>query len=83
MGGFFIGGNMEISIYNDFLSKSEIEFLTGRKNKSLIIKQLNIMGIPFKENANGYPVVRRDYDSHSKRTNNQKTSEWAPAVLRT
>lgn len=81
MGGFFIGGNMEISIYNDFLSKSEIEFLTGRKNKSLIIKQLNIMGIPFKENANGYPVVRRDYDSHSKRT--KKTSEWAPAVLRT
>lgn len=44
---------MDINIYEDFLSKAEIEFLTGRKQKSLVIEQLNAMGIPFKRNANG------------------------------
>ena len=76
---------MEINIYEDFLSKPEIEFLTGRKNKLLIIKQLNAMGIPFKENAHGYPIVRRDYE----KTKSQKIKlpespaeeSWVPAVL--
>ena len=76
---------MEINIYEDFLSKPEIEFLTGRKHKSLIIEQLNAMGIPFKQNANGYPVVRRDYDKVKSRTTTQtelyEDNAWRPSVL--
>lgn len=76
---------MEINIYQDFLSKSEIEFLTGRKNKSLIIEQLNAMGIPFKKNANGYPIVRRDYHQNKyKRISVAESTidePWNPAVL--
>ncbi|OOF37961.1 hypothetical protein BKK49_10735 [Rodentibacter rarus] len=75
-----------MNIYEDFLSKPEIEFLTGRKNKSLIIEQLNTMGIPFKENANGYPIVRRDYDKSKSRSTTQEVQSheeipWKPAVL--
>ncbi|WP_018356015.1 DUF4224 domain-containing protein [Rodentibacter pneumotropicus] len=78
---------MKINIYEDFLSKPEIEFLTGRKNKSLIIEQLNAMGIPFKENAHGYPIVRRDYDKAKSRSITHAESQrheeipWRPAVL--
>lgn len=76
---------MEINVYQDYLSKEEIEFLTGRKQKSMIVEQLNIMGIPFKLNANGYPVVRRNYDELPKHRANQvknsKTQDWRPAVL--
>lgn len=78
---------MEINIYTDFLSKEEIEYLTGRKQKFSIIEQLNAMGIPFKKNANGYPIVRRDYDAprsrrivHTEPTENDDQG-WQPAVL--
>ena len=85
-GRFFIGVNMNINIYEDFLSKAEIEFLTGRKQKSLVIEQLNAMGIPFKRNANGYPIVRRDYDTVKSRTaktefKNNENNAWRPSVL--
>lgn len=82
----FIGVNMDINIYEDFLSKAEIEFLTGRKQKSLVIEQLNAMGIPFMQNANGYPIVRRDYDTVKSRTaktefKNNENNAWRPSVL--
>ncbi|AKD37390.1 Uncharacterised protein [Pasteurella multocida] len=79
---------MEINIYNDFLSVQEIEFLTGRKQKSLIIEQLNIMGIPFKQNANGYPIVRRDYNETKSKKQRVASiscnheSDWYPNVLK-
>ena len=66
---------MDINIYEDFLSKAEIEFLTGRKQKSLVIEQLNAMGIPFKRNANGYPVVRKT------ESQNYENNAWRPSVL--
>ncbi|HHF5620790.1 TPA: DUF4224 domain-containing protein [Haemophilus influenzae] len=77
---------MDINIYEDFLSKAEIEFLTGRKQKSLVIEQLNAMGIPFMQNANGYPIVRRDYDTVKSRTaktefKNNENNAWRPSVL--
>lgn len=50
-----------MNIYNDFLSREEIEFITQCKQKSRIVEQLNKMGIPHVTNAHGYPVVRRDY----------------------
>lgn len=52
---------MEINIYQDFLSPEEIYHITGRKRLSGIIEQLNAMGIPFKQNAHGKPIIRRDY----------------------
>lgn len=75
---------MEINVYTDFLSVEEIQFLTGRKHKSMIIKQLNQMGIPFKQNANGYPIVRRDYDQTKTRKSQAQTAttdSWRSAVL--
>ncbi len=79
---------MEHSIYNDFFSSEELAFITGRKQKKRIIAQLNAMGIPFITNANGFPIVRRDYNSTPK--NKTKTTaniptqkqEWIPNVLR-
>lgn len=50
-----------MNIYTDFLSREELLFLTGRKQQSKMIEQLNEMGIPFVTNAHGTPIVRRDY----------------------
>lgn len=42
-----------------FLTKEEVETLTGRKFKSLQVEQLRKMVLPFWVNANGVPVVPR------------------------
>ncbi|EEY11107.1 TPA: DUF4224 domain-containing protein [Mannheimia haemolytica] len=72
-----------MNIYTDFLSREEIEFITQCKQKNPIKRQLNSMGIPFKENANGFPVVRRDYAQAKQRkpiaTND---SDWTPNALK-
>ena len=44
------------------------------------------MGIPFMQNANGYPIVRRDYDTVKSRTaktefKNNENNAWRPSVL--
>ena len=44
---------------NLFLSPEELELLTGRKRKSRQIELLRSMGIPFRVNAIGHPVVTR------------------------
>lgn len=81
---FFIGGK-KMNIYNDFLSREEIEFITQCKQKSRIVEQLNKMGIPYVTNAHGYPVVRRDYaqPKHKKITQPSNEDNWMPNVLRT
>lgn len=74
---------MEINVYDEFLSRPEIEFLTGCKQKSRIIKQLNAQGNKFTLNAAGYPVVRRDY-ANTKTKSNKAGAEketWSPKVL--
>ncbi|WP_420924766.1 DUF4224 domain-containing protein [Actinobacillus pleuropneumoniae] len=58
-----------MNIYQDFLALEELQFLTGRKQKKMIIEQLNKMGIPFVKNGNGFPIVRRDYASRTKNKN--------------
>lgn len=68
-----------MNIYQDFLSREEIEFITQCKRKSKIVEQLNKMGIPFRENANGYPVVRRDYAQT--KTRKTKTTEPANDII--
>ena len=74
---------MEINVYDEFLSRPEIEFLTGCKQESPIIKPLNAQGIKFTLNAAGYPVVRRDY-ANTKTKSNKAGAEketWSPKVL--
>ena len=59
----------QMDIYTDFLSREELLFLTGRKQQAKMIEQLNEMGIPFKINAHGMPIVRRDYAAPRPRKN--------------
>ena len=41
------------------------------------------MGIDFTENANGFPIVRRDYaQSRPRKTKSAVEEEWIPNVLR-
>ncbi|MEE3683375.1 DUF4224 domain-containing protein [Actinobacillus pleuropneumoniae] len=74
-----------MNIYQDFLALEELQFLTGRKQKKMIIEQLNKMGIPFMKNGNGFPIVRRDYASRTKTKKQESANEhdWIPNVLRT
>lgn len=62
-----------------FLTREELHYLTGRKTKSKMIETLNRNGIPFVINANGYPVVRRDYNQQSKRKS-ATPQGWQPNV---
>lgn len=51
-----------MSASNDmFLTDQQLEVLTGRKYKSAQCKQLKIMGIPFRANAAGKPIVCRSH----------------------
>ncbi|WP_455647771.1 DUF4224 domain-containing protein [Lonepinella koalarum] len=73
---------MEINLYADFLSPEEIHTLTGTKQAKRQIKWLNEVGIPFKENIKGKPIVRRDYTTQGmKRPLSQATPKpkvkWA------
>lgn len=63
-----------------FLDEDEIATLTGRKIKSKQIQQLRIMGIVFRINATGHPVVTRSTIEGGKEQPQQK--KWTPNVLR-
>ena len=58
-----------MNLYTDFLSRDELLFLTGRHQQAKMSEQLNEMGIPFKINAHGTPIVRRDYAAPRPRKN--------------
>jgi hypothetical protein len=66
---------------NTFLDAGEVERLTARKNKSKQIQQLRIMGVVFRVNATGHPVVTRSAIEGGKEPPQQK--KWTPNVLRT
>lgn len=66
-----------------FLEESEIAVLTGRKMKSLQIKALRVMGVPFRVNATGHPVVCRSHVEGSRQEPQAIKQAWAPRVLRT
>lgn len=74
-----------MNIYTDFFSIEELQFITGRKQKERIKLQLNAMGIPFTQNAHGFPVVRRDYAQGKIAKKSQPANEtvWQSNVLRT
>jgi len=42
-----------------FLSDTDLEKLTGRKQKSRQVAELRRLGVPFYVNASGHPVVAR------------------------
>ena len=70
-------------IHADFLALEELQYLTGRKQKNAIKLWLGNMGIDFTENANGFPIVRRDYaQSRPRKTKSAVEEEWIPNVLR-
>lgn len=72
-----------MNIHADFLALEELQFLTGRKQKKAIKLWLGNMGIDFRENANGFPIVRRDYaQSRPRKTKSTVEEEWIPNVLR-
>jgi hypothetical protein len=66
-----------------FLVKSEIEALTGRKQKGAQCDQLRRMGVPFWVNASGNPVVARSaIEGRTQPAQNDLVQTWTPPVLR-
>ena len=65
-----------------FLSDEELVKLTGRKQKALQIAALRRMGVAFRVNDAGRPVVTRAAVEGGKSGQATKPkAEWMPAVL--
>lgn len=65
-----------------FLNEDQLRELTGRKMRRLQIETLRVMGIPFRVNAAGRPVVCRSaVEGTGPSYNPEPKSEWQPAVL--
>lgn len=64
-----------------FLDDDELQKLTGRCFKSLQIRQLKRMLIPFHVNALGQPVVTRAAVTGYQTAQAQPTKSWAPRVV--
>ena len=65
-----------------FLNEEEIHILTGRKMKSLQIAALRQMGVAFRVNATGHPVVTKAAVEGRKEDKPPRPS-WTPRALRT
>ncbi|WP_258194550.1 DUF4224 domain-containing protein [Janthinobacterium sp. PAMC25594] len=65
-----------------FLTADDVAILTGRKLKSLQVKALRTMGIPFFINAIGRPVVARTAVDGKTAAAPQEKSAWVPPGLR-
>lgn len=65
-----------------FLTDSEIVQLTARKVKRCQIDALRQMGIPFRVNASGRPVVCRSAVEGGRSAYTVETTSWQPAVLK-
>lgn len=66
-----------------FLTPDELAAYTGRKMKSLQIKALREMGVPFRINATGHAMVTRSAVEGAKETAEPIKQTWVPRVLRT
>lgn len=67
-----------------FLSANDVAELTGRKFKSLQIKALRQMGLPFYVNAAGHPVVAQSViDARISVVTEPVKATWVPRVLKT
>ena len=65
-----------------FLDDDELQKLTGRCFKSLQIKQLKRMLIPFHVNALGHPVVTRAaLPGYQNTTQAKPEKKWSPRIV--
>lgn len=66
-----------------FLNDAQLQELTGRKVRRCQIESLRSMGIPFRVNAAGRPVVCRSAveGGKSAHTSHANDSGWTPRVL--
>lgn len=77
--GLFYG---DFLMSNLFLHEDELKVLTGRKHKSRQIEQLRSMGIPFRVNATGHPVVTRGVvEGRKEEQPKPETARWSPRVV--
>lgn len=61
-----------------FLDDDELVRLTGYKQKKKQISQLRAMGIPFRVNAGGLPIVTRSAVEGGKQKE-KSTTTWEPS----
>ncbi|QDD65530.1 DUF4224 domain-containing protein [Herbaspirillum seropedicae] len=64
-----------------FLDEKELIVLTGRKMKSKQIAALRDMGVPFRVNATGHPVVTRS-SIEGRKQEQEPRPKWIPRVLK-
>lgn len=65
-----------------FLSDDELAQLTGRKIRRLQIEALRLMGVPFRVNLAGRPVVCRSaIEGREPAYTAEPIPSWQPAVL--
>ena len=65
-----------------FLSDDELAQLTGRKIRRLQIEALRLMGVPFRINLAGRPVVCRSaLEGRPADYTAEPVTAWQPAVL--
>lgn len=64
-----------------FLDEKELIVLTGRKMKSKQIAALRDMGVPFRVNASGHPVVTKAA-IEGRREEPLPRPKWIPRVLK-
>lgn len=76
---FFIGGDkMESAFY----TQDEIRILTGVKvKKKTMCKVLRSQKIPFSVDINGFPVVKRDFLTTTKKTEEKLKPKWQSNAL--
>ncbi|SCK29292.1 DUF4224 domain-containing protein [Vogesella sp. LIG4] len=63
-----------------FLTADEVATLTGRKLKSKQVEALRMMGVPFRVNACGRPVVTRSAVEGSAKKEVAAKPKWQPAI---
>ncbi len=63
-----------------FLTEEELVKLTGRRMKSHQINALRTMGVPFRVNASGHPVVTRS-SIEGRKEEPVPRPKWTPRVL--
>lgn len=65
-----------------FLTPEEITELTGRKHKSKQVEELRKMGVAFRINAVGRPVVTRVAVEGRAQKADEAAPKWQPAVMK-
>lgn len=64
-----------------FLTPDEIKELSGFTFKDLQVTQLRTMGIPFRINGRGRPIVARSVIDGTNTNSSNLQQEWQPSVL--